>query len=134
MLVYGSAVQNPGTENTNLVHCVDLYSTILELCGLDVSTIPQATNIIDSTSLVPILDGGHSSRSYALVELFETGGSNNVRAIRDSRYQLVAWENGAEEFYDVLLDPYQATNMLPILSVPEQARYDDLQNQLLLLQ
>ena len=55
LIIAGPAVVSPNRESTALVNCVDIYSTILELAGINVTATQPAANPIDSKSLLPIL-------------------------------------------------------------------------------
>jgi hypothetical protein len=49
---------------------------------------------------------------YAFSELFGTAVTNGGRALRDARYKLIDFTSKADEFYDLAVDPYEATNLL----------------------
>lgn len=69
MVVAGPAVANPGTSTDTLVHCVDLFSTILELAGIDESAVTglDAMNV-QSNSIVPILTDTDSADRVMVAE------------------------------------------------------------------
>ncbi len=95
----------PGTTVTRIAAHVDLFPTILDLCGVPMpKTLPQ-----DGRSLVPLLQGhedswpdrmlfGHQNR---FGETHMTPGS-----VRTQRYRLVNRGRGYE-LYDMLADPGQ---------------------------
>ncbi|MEY3896980.1 MAG: hypothetical protein RLZZ214_2501 [Verrucomicrobiota bacterium] len=109
-IIKGPSVSAGGRTDSSLVHVVDLFSTLLELAGVPLPT----TATLDSKSLLPILSNqADPSRTRLYVEQFDsstptTGG----RAIRDDRYKLVRLNTGTDEFYDLLTDPAEATNLL----------------------
>jgi arylsulfatase B len=112
--VAGSSVVSPGRTNTNLVHVVDLFSTVLELAGINVAAT-TGTNVIDSRSLLPALQGGALSTRYAYVELFNNAapGTADGRVLRNDRYKLIRFNvSGTEELYDLQTDPTELTNLL----------------------
>lgn len=46
--------------------------------------------------------------------------------MRDARYKLIRKIGAADELYDLLVDPFEQSNLLPSLSMSEQAAYDAL--------
>lgn len=55
LIISGPDVVSPNRESADLVHVVDLYSTILEMAGINVATKQPAVKPIDSKSLLPQL-------------------------------------------------------------------------------
>lgn len=127
LLIRGPSVTNPGRTTDALVHAVDLFSTVLELLG-----VPAPATTLDSRSVLPVLtqqSTGVRSRLYS--EKFDQsdatlGGS----LIRDERYKLLRPHAGSDEFYDLLLDPAESTDLLLAgragLTATQRARYDRL--------
>jgi arylsulfatase A-like enzyme len=112
--IAGPSVVNPGRTNTNLVHVVDLFATVLELAGINVAAT-AGTNVIDSRSLLPAIRGGALSTRYAYVELFNNASpsSGDGRVLRNDRYKLIQFTTtGTEELYDLQYDPTELTNLL----------------------
>jgi arylsulfatase A-like enzyme len=69
----------PGSTTDTLVHCVDIFSTILELAGIDQSAVPDlAARNVRSTSLLPILNGTDNANRFVIAERL---GGNPGRAI-----------------------------------------------------
>ena len=116
--------------NNELVGTIDLFSTILNLCG--VSSFPSAVNtnlIVDSRDLSPYLRGSKPLiRSYAYTEVFSTPAqTSDALAIRGSDYKLIRWSNGNEEFYNVSSDINESNDILKgTLSSTEKTKYDEL--------
>ncbi len=125
LLIAGPAVAKPGRTNATPVHAVDLFRTILDLAGAATAT----TNTIDSQSLLPILQDHPDTSRDVYAELFGTNILNNAdgRALRNAQFKLIKFNNGDEEFYDLLADPYEGTNLLTnTLTAPQQAHYNSL--------
>ncbi|MGD7653373.1 MAG: DUF1566 domain-containing protein [Verrucomicrobiales bacterium] len=80
MVVKGPAVTvSPGSTTDTVVHCIDLFSTVLELSGIDESGVPGlAGQGVGSTSIVPILTGTDTAARCAVAEV---GGDAPGRAI-----------------------------------------------------
>ena len=123
------APADEGSESLALVSSTDFFATIAEITGV-VATAE------DSVSLVPYLENPGlatlSIRPYAYAEKFEPNGdgpyTDDQQAIRDETYKLI-WRNGVyEEFFDLVADPFEADNLLPVsnLSSEEEAAYDAL--------
>ena len=55
LLIAGPDIVAPDRESAALVNAVDIYSTILELAGIDVAATQPATRPIDAVSLLPVL-------------------------------------------------------------------------------
>ncbi len=119
------AIKGPGikanSRNDAFVHAVDLFSTTLELAGLDVSE--QVNNSegtgkvsLDAISLIPLLHSDKSAvrdpnEGYVLTESVNlmTGGTQHVGA-RNAVYKLVCaggGENENCEFYNLVDDPLE---------------------------
>ncbi|RTE05433.1 sulfatase family protein [Paenibacillus whitsoniae] len=84
-----------------LAEMVDLYPTIMELCG-----IQYAQSRLDGVSLVPQLqDNPPPHKPYQLSEL------TNTRMIFDGRYKYIENHNDAMELYDLQEDPQELRNL-----------------------
>jgi arylsulfatase A-like enzyme len=133
MIVSGPVVVNPRRENTNLVHTVDVFTTILELAGVTLREALPTNLLSDSHSLLPILTNGPvTPREWLLSEQFSDytilpplPGLLSVqgRAIRDEVFKLIRFKSGAEEFYNLLVDPYETTNLLRNPLTAEQSNH-----------
>ena len=85
LIMAGPDVTRTGLSN-KLVHCVDLFSTILELADIDVASATVAVDTIDSESLIPILNGQDSVDRCVVSERFNSATNNNGRSIRSDDY------------------------------------------------
>ena len=88
MVVAGPAVTvGSGSTTNKLVHCVDLFSTILEMAGVDESSVAglDAMNV-QSTSILPILSGTDTEDRVMIAEVGGTAGSTHARAIITDDY------------------------------------------------
>jgi arylsulfatase A-like enzyme len=125
LLVRGPGIP-AGSECGALVSVADLYATIAELAGRE--SVAE-----DSISIVPYFaDPDASLRPNVYTELFTPIGSgplyaDHLRAARETRYKLIREEGHADEFYDLLVDPFEGTNLLPGLSTEEQTAFDALE-------
>lgn len=114
MVISGPAVVNPGRTNDTLVHAVDVFATILEMAGMNLSATVPTNVTIDSQSLLAALSGTNTLSRLVYAEKFDTNAPTSAdgRVLRNTRYKLIRFNNGHDEFYDLLADPYEATNLL----------------------
>ena len=127
-IVKGPSVISGGRTDSSLVHTVDLFSTMLDLAGVPL----PASVTLDSKSLKPILANQvDSTRTRLYIEQFDqaaptTGG----RAIRDERYKLIRLNTGTDQFFDVVSDLSETTDLLAngiaAMTETHQARYHRL--------
>ena len=114
-----------------MTHVADLYATILELAGLNVNSSVPASVILDSKSLLPVLQNLPAVRSRLYSESFDASvPSSGGRLLRDDRYKLIRNAAGTDEFYDLLNDPYESVNLLASglnsMTVERQTHYHRL--------
>ncbi len=126
MVIWGAGVDK-GSRTTELAGTVDLFSTILELAGVDVATSGPPDRTIDSNSLLPVIDGGSSASSYLYTELFGTESRPRSvgRTVRNDRYKLIEFSNGRVEFFDLKVDP-EGADPVANLSPQERTNFDQL--------
>ena len=100
-------VRAPGKKPravSDMVSHVDLFPSILELCGVD-----GAPDRPCGQSFAGVLDGGAFVREYVCV--FSEYGA--VRMIRDARYKYVKnYINGADLFFDLEQDKREEINLI----------------------
>ena len=132
LIISGPRVALPGTESDALVSTVDLFATALEMMGVDVeATLPPET-ALDAVSLLPVLkEPTIEPREFVYSELFnylspqDTHGQTirNVAGYKLIRFTVLE----TEEFYDLVLDPFEDSNLLlGELDPIQQANYDEL--------
>jgi len=85
------------------VSLLDIYPTVLDLCGIE----PPKTHKLDGISLKSILHGKTTERGQPVVV---THGANN-HAVITADYHYIRYRNGAEELYDKKADRYQWYNI-----------------------
>ena len=130
MIIAGAGVVNPGRESTVPTHCVDLYATILEAAGVNLSQTLPTNLTFDSQSLLPILrNTGTLDGRAVLCEHYGATSPNPAmpagRCLRGPIHKLIQFQSGTNEFYNVLLDPLELTNLLTrSLTAPETRAYD----------
>ena len=132
LIISGPHVVSPNRPNDTPVNAVDLFATILELAGTSTTAAVPSNVRIDSQSLAPLLTGTNTILRRAYSEVFGASVAANVggRTLRDSRYKLIRFNNGMDEFYDLQTDPYEVTNLLATMTTEQRAYYNRLQFQL----
>lgn len=118
MIVSGAGVTRTGQRETALINGTDFFTTISQLAGGSTAAIE------DSQSFFGLLsDANAGSRDHIYSE------TDDGFAVRGPRYKLVEDLTGAQQLYDLTVDPLENTNLLnsgtdvsAILSELEAAR------------
>lgn len=114
LIIAGAGVTRKGEKEPALVHIADLYATILEAAGADL-----AGGLYNSLSFYPLLSGGDFlGRKFNYTEIGREDPNGWV--IRDSRYKLIEFEGGTQEFYDLQIDSFELNNLLLNQLNPEE--------------
>jgi arylsulfatase A-like enzyme len=105
LVAAGAGVAKPGTTCDVPVASVDFYPTLLELAGGK----PAAGQMLDGTSLVPLLRGAKTLTRERLFWHFPcyVGRATPSSAIREGTFKLIEFfeEGGRVELYDLANDP-----------------------------
>lgn len=106
MIVSGKGVTRLNEREGSLISSVDLFATIADLAGTN------TTSYNDSKSFKPLLSqSGSGARTYNYVESSTDVVDRSGYAIRNEKYKLFVFDNGTEELYDLVNDPYESTNL-----------------------
>ena len=100
LVIAAPAVSSPGTPAPGLVELVDVYPTLLELCGLPRGGRPRrarASALCWATRTPP------SARPPSLPSGRAAGQIG--RSLRTARWRYTEWPDGSEELYDHEADP-----------------------------
>ncbi|MBC8127111.1 MAG: sulfatase-like hydrolase/transferase [Gloeobacteraceae cyanobacterium ES-bin-144] len=122
-VIAGPSVPVCGTSS-RFVHCVDLFSTILDLAHINVATATASVSAIDSTSLLPVLKGQDTASRSVVSERFGSGLTGDGRALISADfpdYKLIAFGDPTittdvttYQMFDIATDP----NELSPLTLP----------------
>jgi arylsulfatase A-like enzyme len=127
LFITGPDVGSPGRYNDSLVNEPDIWATIQELAGIDVAaTLPQGV-IVDSVSLLPAIQADVIRPTpWVIEEQFNEGTAADGVTLRNDRFKFIHFYNHVEQFYDLLNDPYEYTNLLLSLPLSDvaQANYN----------
>jgi arylsulfatase A-like enzyme len=97
----GSLDGNRGAKCSDPVSLLDLYPTLVELCGL-----PPREGL-SGLSLVPLLrDPSHKS-ARTVITTFDRGNYS----IMGSRWHYIRYADGSDELYDLQSDPHEWENL-----------------------
>jgi len=121
MFISGYGVPRSDEREEALVSFTDLFATLTELLGEDLTG-----GIDNSFSFRELLsDPSAPTRPYNYSEVEEDGAV--AHAIRDERYKLIIQADDTEEFYDLRVDSLEMTDLIPIgLTPTQQAIYTEL--------
>ncbi len=101
LIIRGAAVTRPGTPCRRPASLLDLYPTLVELCGL-----PPHPDL-EGVSLAPWLADPTAPRERPAVTALVPGSF----AARDERFRYIRYGDGSEELYDHEADPHEWTNV-----------------------
>jgi arylsulfatase A len=100
----------PGTKISQIAAHIDVFATIIELCGVPMpKTLPQ-----DGVSLVPLLKGEAGNWPDRMIFTFRTPGGRTGEipgSVRTQRWRAVT-RNNRWELYDMNSDPGQTKNVV----------------------
>ena len=91
----------PGSRCDRTVSLVDLYPTLIELCGL-----PEKDDL-DGRSLVPLLRDPRKAWPYPAITTYDYG----EYSVRTERWRYIRYIDDSEELYDHDHDPEEWTNL-----------------------
>ena len=101
LAIVAPGVTRPQTVSTRPVSLLNLYPTLLDLCGLP----PRSA--LEGVSLRPLLED--PKREWARPAVMTFGRGNH--AVRSERYRYIRYADGGEELYDHARDPGEWTNL-----------------------
>ncbi|MDX1984404.1 MAG: sulfatase [Bryobacteraceae bacterium] len=100
LIIAAPGMRNAGTARTQAVSLLDLYPTLVELCGL-----PRNPRL-EGESLAALLKNPKAKHSPA-VSTFEPGN----HSVRTERWRYIRYRDGGEELYDRQTDPNEWKNL-----------------------
>ncbi|MFN7918595.1 MAG: sulfatase [Bryobacteraceae bacterium] len=100
LIFAGPGSQSAGKARTQPVSLLDLYPTLVEMCGL------PAKSDLEGTSLVPLLQDP-AARRNPVVSTYLQGN----HAVIDERWRYIQYKDGSEELYDRRKDPNEFRNL-----------------------
>lgn len=107
-LVFAGPGVNKGGRTTQPAELLDIYPTLVELCGL------TPRDDLEGLSLVPQLRDPQAKRERPAV----TSHNQGNHGVRSERWRYIRYADGSEELYDMQNDPNEWTNLA---GVPKHA-------------
>jgi len=114
LLVYAPGARGNGQPCDHPVSLIDLYPTLVDLCGLPQEPNKGGSNIpLDGHSLRALIDNPESQEwpEVALMAIRDKGKVDPHFSVRSRRYRYTLCGNGEEELYDHQEDPNEWTNL-----------------------
>ena len=105
LIITAPGLAEPGVATRSLAELVDVYPTVLDLCGL---AKPAG---LDGVSLAPALGDSWKGVQGAAFSVVEREAGYLGRSIRTRRYRYTEWPDGSAELYDHDVDPNEWTNL-----------------------
>jgi iduronate 2-sulfatase len=105
LIVTTPGMNKPGEATSALTELVDVYPTLVELCGLRKPGGLQGSSFMPAL-LTPGVPGKPGAYSVAARDAGFLG-----RSVRTDRYRYTEWPDGSEELYDHDADPHEWTNL-----------------------
>ena len=100
-MIHIPGVTDRGARCTSAVSLLDIYPTLLDLCGL-----PANPNL-EGKSIAPLLQNPTAEWNHPVIT---TWGENNY-SVRSNRYRYIRYYDGGEELYDHQTDSLEWTNL-----------------------
>lgn len=100
LIFAGPGLKSPGRARTQAVSLLDLYPTLVEMCGL-----PKRPGL-EGLSLTPLLQNASANRPPAVTTYMPDN-----HAVRNERWRYIRYSDGSEELYDRVADPNEFTNL-----------------------
>jgi arylsulfatase A-like enzyme len=114
LIITGKSVERVNEVETSLVQATDLHATILELAG--VQLLGGTDN---SLSLKPALSFENQVSKKINYTDYESSNTE-LWATRNETYKLIEDENGREEFYNIITDIKEETNLIGNLTTEQK--------------
>ncbi|PQJ72420.1 sulfatase-like hydrolase/transferase [Polaribacter butkevichii] len=114
MIITGKSVERVNEVETSLVQATDLHATILELAGVQLLGGTE-----NSLSLKPTLKFENQVSKKINYTDYENGGIQ-YWATRNDTYKLIEDANGNEEFYNIVTDIKEETNLIGNLTTEQE--------------
>jgi len=127
LLLRAPGLTRPGSRVEHPVSLIDIYPTLVDLCGLSTRTAKnEKGHSLDGFSMRPLLENPASrtwNRPAVLTvvfagEAYKDDPTMQHYAIRTERYRYILYNTGDEELYDHESDPYEWHNLAGLQTEP----------------
>jgi arylsulfatase A-like enzyme len=100
-IVVAPGVAKPNSQCGRTVNLMDIYPTLLNLCGL------PAKQEVEANDISPLLKNPKLSWDHPSITTFGKGN----HAVRTERWRYIQYNDKTEELYDHNVDPYEWKNL-----------------------
>jgi len=104
LIIVAPGLASSGADCARPVSLLDVYPTLVELCGL---TTNAPVSPLEGRSLVPLLCSPKAAWNRSAVMTYLPGN----HAVRSERWRYIRYGNGDEELYDHEHDPHEYKNL-----------------------
>ena len=108
MIISGKDVNRFNATEDALINTTDLFATISNIAGVEISEINDSQNFKELLS-----DSNSSKRDYIYAE-----ESNLDYTIRNNTHKYIHFEDGTEKFYNLSTDPLESINLMHPTQLP----------------
>lgn len=105
LIILDPGVSRKGGRCKRPVGLVDLYPTLVELCGL------SRRNDLDGRSIAPLVRDPQKAWPYPALITHSPWWFGTNHAIRSERFHYIHYRDGGEELYDNAVDPHGWKNL-----------------------
>lgn len=128
MVISGKGVTRINDSENALISTVDLFATIAELTGIDLST----SN--DSHSFKSLLTSSNASSQDFIFSELGTNSGGTDSTIRNGTHKYILFDEGNEALFNLSLSPFERPNLLSEDQLPlsenDSAILEELKNEL----
>ncbi len=100
-----------GAKCDSPAELLDIYPTLVELCGLPQpkisATLQERTSGLEGHSLRPQLENPAAAREFPAITTHNLGN----HGVRTTQWRYIRYADGSEELYDMAADPHEWTNL-----------------------
>lgn len=100
-MIVAPGVTKPGSVCERTVGLIDIYPTLIDLCGL------AKRQGLEGVSLMPLLKDPKAKWDRPVLTTYLRGN----HSVRDERFRYIRYNDGGEELYDHSNDPHEWTNL-----------------------
>ena len=105
MMIVAPGITKPGTRVSTAVSLIDIYPTLIELCGL------ETKEELEGQSLLPPIENPNVEWERPALTTSGRSGSPLSHALRTERWCYIRYSDGGEELYDHSIDENEWYNL-----------------------